>query len=250
MTWHTIGPILAQNHTVIAVDIRGTGQSTIPPITAYDFTASTTAEDLKGVLDFLHINETFLVAHDKGNGQATALAAKYSSMVKRAVFMEYVLPGFGYENSFSPDLGPLSLYQNWQLAFFSVPDAAEYFIRGREREMLAWYFWHASYSGNAAISEDHLDRYTREISKAGFLRSGLEYFANFDADAEFFNKTLRSQPLQQPALVMGGEASFAPVSALRTAWGPALRQATYDVVPKAGHWLGECYLKMSVGASK
>lgn len=190
--WRTIGPILAQNYTVVAVDIRGMGQSTIP--SSHDFPSATASEDLKGVPDFLIINQTYLVAHDKGNGQSAALNAKYRSLVKRAAYTEYVLPGFGYERVFSPELGVTGLYQNWQLAFFSVPDAAQYFTQGQEKQMLAWYFWHASYSGNSVISQDYLDRYTREISKAGYLRSGLEYFNTAEDDAVFFNSTFIRRP--------------------------------------------------------
>ena len=207
----------------------------------YDFTSSTAAEDLKGILDFLNINQTYLVAHDKGCGQSAALAAKYPSIVKRAVFAEYPLPAFGYENTQPYELNN-TLYQNWQLAFFSVPDAAQYFIQGREKEMLAWYFFHSAYAGNAVISDDDLDYLTREISKPGFLRSGLEYFATTYADAMFFNSTIRNHPLEMPMLVLGGEASFAPVSLLRGTWGPVGTDVSYDVVPKAGHWIGESLL--------
>ena len=212
------------------------GESTIP--SSYDFTSATASEDLKGVLDFLNISQTYLVAHDKGNGLAAALNAKYRSLVKRAVYSEYALPGFGYEKIFSAELGVTGLYQNWQLAFFSVPDAAQYFIQGREKQMLAWYFWHSSYSGNSVISQDYLDRYTREISKPGYLRSGLEYFNTTEKDAVFFNSTLGVQPLENPALVLGGESSLAPVATIEAFWGPVLTNPSYDIVPKAGHWLG------------
>jgi hypothetical protein len=49
--------------------------------------------------------------------------------------------------------------------------------------MLAWYFYHASYSGNSVFTQDMLDRYITEISKPGFLRSVLGYF-----DAETVGK--------------------------------------------------------------
>ena len=238
LTFHTIGPILAQNYTVIAVDLRGAAQSTIPR--DGDYTSETVSEDLKGVLDFLNITQAYVFGHDKGCGPVAALTAKYSSLVKRVGFSEYLLPGFGYESAWDP-APAWDLYQNWQLAFFSVPDAAQYFIQGREKEMLAWYFFHASYSGNSAISTDHLDRYTREISKPGFLRSGFEYFATntVTKDAVFFNSTIRTSPLKQPMLVLGGEASLAPVAFEKTLWGHVGNQITYDLIPKAGHWIGK-----------
>jgi pimeloyl-ACP methyl ester carboxylesterase len=169
LTWHTIGPILAQNYTVIAPDNRGSGDSSLSPTNNY--TAAAAGSDLKAVLDYLNITRTHVFAHDKGVGLATSLAIEHPDVVERILLAEYPLPGFGY----SPNVTSRNLYQNWQLAFFAVPDAAEFFISGREKQMLSWYFFHASYSGTASVSEDHLTRYTNEISKPGFLRSGMVF---------------------------------------------------------------------------
>ncbi|KAI9730357.1 MAG: hypothetical protein M1834_005867 [Cirrosporium novae-zelandiae] len=236
LTWHTIGPILAQNYTVIAADNRGCGDSSIPANN--DYTASTAAEDLKGVIDFLNINQTYVLSHDKGVGVAAAFATKYSSTVKRITFIEYPLPGFGYEWVQTPT-ADWDLYSNWQLAFFQVPDAAEFFISGKEKQMLAWYFFHSSYSGNAAISEDHLNQYTTSISKPGFLRSGLGYFGASFKDEAFFNSTIKQTPLSMPVLALGGEASFSPLSLLRSTFADVGTNVTADLIPKAGHWIGD-----------
>ncbi|KAH8821922.1 Alpha/Beta hydrolase protein [Xylogone sp. PMI_703] len=238
LTWHTIGPILAQNYTVIAPDNRGAGDSSIPP--NGDYTAETGAEDLKGVLDFLNITKVYVFSHDKGVGLASALAVKYPSLVKLLGVSEYVLPGYGYE-AWSTPSPTWDLYSNWQLAFFSIPDAAEYFISGRVREMLAWYFFHGSYSGSEAVSEDHLNRYTTQISKPGFLRACMNIFsiATVVADNKFFNQTLRANPLKMPILAMGGEASLAPLSVVNNGWKPVGTNVTTELVPKAGHWLGD-----------
>ena len=213
------------------------GDSSIPA--SNDYSAEAAADDIKGVLDFLNITETYVFGHDKGAGITAALAAKYRSLVKRVGFAEYVLPGYGYEQ-FSAPAPTWSLYSNWQLAFFSVPDAAQFFIQGRESQMLEWYFFHASYSGTAAVSEADLARYTSQISKPGFLRSGLGYFDNaaVAADAAFFNATIAQSKLSQPVLVLGGEASLAPVSLIQQLWGAIGSDFAGELVPKAGHWIG------------
>lgn len=100
LTWQYIGPILAENYTVIAPDNRGAGDSSVPPDGNYS--ASASAQDLKGVLDFLGINQTYVFSHDKGAGFATALALKYPTAVKMLGLSEYVLPGFGYEEAATP----------------------------------------------------------------------------------------------------------------------------------------------------
>ncbi|EOO01300.1 putative soluble epoxide hydrolase protein [Phaeoacremonium minimum UCRPA7] len=236
LTWRIIGPILAENFTVIAPDNRGAGDSSLPPDGNYSATAS--AEDLKGILDFLNITSTYVFSHDKGVGMTYALAAKYPSLVKMMGISEYGLPGFGYEQVAA--LAPYwDLYANWQLSFFAIPDAAEFFIRGREREMLQWYFFHGSYSGPTAFSEDVVSRYATSISKPGFLRAMFGPFDNraITADADFFKGTLGRNPLQMPVLALGGEASFG------AAIGPVFQNVTEnmetDVVPKAGHWIAD-----------
>ncbi|KAF7682248.1 hypothetical protein GT037_001224 [Alternaria burnsii] len=239
LTWHTIGPILAQNYTVIAPDIRGCGDSALP--FSKNYTAAAAGTDLKAILDYLNITSTYVFAHDKGVGLATSLAIEHPSVVEAIILAEYALPGYGYPTQVTSS----SLYQNWQLAFFAVPDAAEFFIQGREKQMLSWYFFHASYSGTAALSEDHLQRYTNEISKPGFLRSGMEYFAAAWDDEAYFTSVFGSgKRLQMPLLVLGGEASFSPATLLEEIWSQISNDFVAEAIPKAGHWIGENLLFM------
>lgn len=236
LTWHTIGPILAEHFTVIAPDNRGAGDSSLPPDGNY--TAAASAGDLKGVLDFLNISSAYVFSHDKGVGMAVALAAANPGLVKRLGVAEYPLPGFGYEQAQAPQ--PYwDMYANWQLAFFSVPDAAEFFIRGREREMLEWYFFHGSYSGNEGFEDGMAERYAKSIGKPGFLRAMLGPFDNkaVAEDAKFFKGVFAEGRLKMPVLALGGEASFG--TSIKRAFEPVTEKLEPDVVPKAGHWIGE-----------
>ncbi|KAI0169960.1 putative hydrolase [Hypoxylon sp. FL1284] len=238
LTWQFIGPILAQNYTVIAPDNRGAGDSSIPPDGNYSATAS--AADLKGVLDFLNVSSAYVFSHDKGVGMAVALAAQHPGLVRRLGVCEYVLPGFGYEDAVAP--GPYwDLYQNAQLALFQVPDFAEFLMTGREKRFLEWYFFHSSYSGPTAFSEDTVNRYATSISTPGFLRAMYGPFstASIVADASFFRGSLGPDPLAMPVLAMGGEANFGIEGILDQLFGPVAKDLETDVVPKAGHWVAD-----------
>ncbi|CAJ2501860.1 Uu.00g047130.m01.CDS01 [Anthostomella pinea] len=238
LTWQFIGPILAQNYTVIAADNRGAGDSSIPPDGNYSATAS--AGDLKGVLDFLNISSTYVFAHDKGVGVAAALAVQNPGLVKMLGLAEYVLPGFGYEAVSTP--APYwDLYQNPQLAIFQVPDLAEFLIAGKEKGFLEWYFYHGSYAGVTAFTEDTVNRYASSISKPGFLRAMLGPFvtASITADSSFFKGTLGSAPLGMPVLGMGGEASFGIEANLHQVFDPIATDLEIAIVPKAGHWIAD-----------
>lgn len=241
LTWREVGPLLAENFTVIAPDNRGAGDSSIPPDGNYS--SSVSADDLKGVLDSLNITSAYVFSHDKGVGMATALAIKYPSLVKKLGVGEYAYPGYGYETAANP--APYwDLYGNPQLAFFQVPDLAEFLISGKEKLFLEWYFYHGSYSGASSIPEDIVNQYTSSIAKPGFLRAMLGPFSSqtVAADAAFFTSAFQKKKLSMPLLGLGGEASFGIPSVLKQIFSPASDNLEVDVVPKAGHWIGAYYM--------
>lgn len=230
-TWTHIGPILTEKYTIIAPDNRGMGESSLAA--SGNYTAAAGAQDHLALLNFLNISKAYVFAHDKGVGLGASLAFERPNRVAKLVLAEYVLPGYGYPTSVTST----NPYMNWQLAFFAVPDAAQYFIQGREKEMLAWYFWHASYSGNSGVSNDLLETYTRSISKLGFLRAGLSYFGAAFEDEKYFTAQVNKSKLHMPVLAMGGEASFAPEGALRSSFAGVADDLSTFVIPKAGHWI-------------
>jgi pimeloyl-ACP methyl ester carboxylesterase len=63
--------------------------------------------------------------------------------------------------------------------------------------------------------------------------------ASTNADNAFFTKAFANSTLQMPLLALGGEASLAPVSVLKQLWGNIGHNATYDIIPKAGHWIAD-----------
>lgn len=232
LMWHTIGPILAERFTVIAPDQRGVGMSTITP-GGYDKT--TMAKDIIGLLDKLGIQEFFLVGYDLGCGTAAAIARDYPQRVHRIAFMEFGLAGFGYEKFMMPS-PEWTLNSNWHLALFTVPDAAEWMLRGQERELLAWFFYHFAHSGNMSVSPEHFEAYVREIAKPGALRAGINYYAAVWQDAKD-NAVIKEKPLPMPALAVGGEASAGPFGEML--WKPVAPNLVSKSIPKAGHWLGD-----------
>ncbi len=116
-----------------------------------------------------------------------------------------------------------------------MPEAAEWLCRARERELLAWFFWHLSYAGGQ-VSPEHFEEYVRQISKPGALRAGIEYYAAVWQDGRD-NAALKGQPIAVPALALGGEASSGPE--LDQIWSAVLANMRTQVIPHAGHWLGD-----------
>lgn len=230
LMWHTVGPMLAEGYCVIAPDLRGAGSSSITP-SGYDKT--TMATDVLGLADSLGCDEFYLVGYDLGAGVAAALARQQPKRVRRMAVMEFGLAGFGFEQAMVPQ-PDWTLYSNWHLSLFSVPDAALWLLTGRERELLSWFFYHASYKGNAGIDPSHFDAYVMELVKPGALRAGIGYYASVWQDAKD-NASLATTPLAMPVLALGGEASAGPF--IDQIWSPVATDLTFENIPKAGHWL-------------
>lgn len=147
LMWHTVAPILAKQFTVIAPDLRGAGGSSVPT-SGYD--KKTMANDIREVIDQIGLDQVMVAGYDLGSGVAYALAAGNRELVTKISVAEFGLPGFGYETMLTPTKD-WNAGSNWHLGFFTVPQVAETFMRGRERELLAWFFWHLS-NNEAAVS--------------------------------------------------------------------------------------------------
>jgi pimeloyl-ACP methyl ester carboxylesterase len=224
--WRTIIPALAERYTVIAPDQRGAGGSSIP---AGGYDKRTMADDVRQLVRHLGHDRVHLVGFDLGGGTAYAYASRYPDEVRSLAVLEYAPAGFGYEAG----LTAAPENENWQLAFFTNPDVAVQFIQGRERELLAWYFWHWSYDPDAVGMAD-FELYVRQLQKPGALRAGFSYFASVWTDMAH-NREHAARKLPMPVLALGGERGAGEYPLM------AMRQLAADVrggvIPRAGHWL-------------
>lgn len=225
----TMRALAASGYRAIAVDQRGMGGSDIPQ-GGYD--KRTLAGDVLAVLDALQIASATVVGYDHGGGTALALAYEQPSRVERLALIEYAPPGFGYEMGLTATPGNI----NWQLAFFTHPDVAVHFIAGKERELLAWYFWHWAHDPDAVDQAD-FEVYVRQLQKPGALRGGFMHFASVFEDMALFKAWAAAGKLAMPTLGVGGDAAAGVYGEL------ALKALATDVsgavIPRCGHWVAE-----------
>lgn len=228
--WRATMQALAEaGFCAVAIDQRGCGGSDIPP---GGYSKASLAGDAIAVMDALGIQSARVVGYDHGGGTALALAFLAPERVERLAVIEYAPPGFGYEAGLVAAPGNI----NWQLAFFTHPDVAVQFISGKERELLAWYFWHWAYNPDA-VSQAEFEIYVRQLQKPGALRGGMMHFASVFEDTELFKGWAATRRLQMPVMGIGGEAAAGGYAEM------ALRafsdKVSGAVIPKAGHWIAE-----------
>jgi haloacetate dehalogenase len=119
LEWHKIAPMLTKNYTVVATDLRGYADSSIPEdgINHYDYSKRATAQDQVEVMEQLGFKSFSVAAHDRGARVGHRMALDHPTKVQKLVVMDIVPTHKLYA---STDKEFASAYWHW---FFLIQDA-------------------------------------------------------------------------------------------------------------------------------
>jgi pimeloyl-ACP methyl ester carboxylesterase len=223
--WRPILPLLAEKFTVIAPDLPGIGDSSIP---ADKIDMITSAERIHTLLRSLKIEKAHVVGHDIGLMVAYAYAARFPSETEKLVVMDAFLPGVpGWE----------AIYNNpniWHFRFNG--EYPEALVKGRERIYFE-YFWNVFAADKTrSIPEAERKAYTEAYSKPGRMGAAWAYFASWPQLAKDFAQ-LSQTKLTMPVLSIGGEKSLG--NELAEQMKLVATDVTVVVLKDTGHWILE-----------
>jgi pimeloyl-ACP methyl ester carboxylesterase len=232
--WRKVMPALAEQYTVIAPDLRGSGGSDAPA-TGYD--KASLAEDIHQLLLALgHAGEVSVVGHDIGGTVAYAYVAAHRDSVRSLTVIE------------APQIDE-SLYQFpsvtpagpgfWNFGFFMLDNGLpERIVTGREDTWIAGFVdWLEVVKG--AVDPDAVAEYAAHLRRPGHLGASYAYFRTFHGDADATIRH-RETPLAMPVLAIGGDGDGD--GALGQAIPDQMQQYAGDVtgaVFPCGHWVAE-----------
>lgn len=128
-TWDPLVPMLAQGHTVVAVDLRGHGESPTGP--AYDL--ETMAGDVQALLAELGVEDAVLVGHSLGGTVVTAAASSFGT-ARGVVNVDQPLALAGFQEGLR-QLEPMLRgdHATFEAAITAVFDAMAGALTGDER---------------------------------------------------------------------------------------------------------------------
>ena len=223
--WRPLFPGLANNHTVIAPDLRGFGNSSVPES---GYTKKEMAQDIHALVGSLGYSKVKIVGHDIGLMVAYAYAAQYPAEVDRIVLMDAFLPGVG-------DWKSVWLLRDlWHFHFYGKTPLA--LVQGRERIYFE-HFWN-DFAADPAKSIPEKDRkfYARAYAQPGHMKAGFEVFRAFEKDADDFAGFAKTK-LPMPMLVLSGEKAG---GVFLIEQGKLVATNVDGVIVKgSGHWLME-----------
>jgi pimeloyl-ACP methyl ester carboxylesterase len=221
--WAPVMPALAQNHTVIAFDLPGLGNSSIPT-SGYDKT-TTAARIREGVRKLGFTGQVSILAHDMGSLVAYPYARDFPTEVSRLAVLETPLSGFGLENFYGV---------SWHLGFNQTAAPVPETIMDNDDvpTYLGWLFSGAH----------HPDRIPQQVffdaySSGNRRTAGYNYYRAFTADGAENQAKAPGHHLQMPVLAMGAEFAFGPFVA--QSFSQVADDVRSVIAPDSGHWIAE-----------
>lgn len=167
--FHKVIPLLAQSHRVIALDLRGFGDSDCAD---GDFTSAIAALDLHGLITALGLGPVHLVAQDISGAAAFRLAATYPEDVLSFTAIEMGLAGFGLEN-----LADVAKGGAWHIGVMAAPGIPEMLLAGRESAFLGQFMFPAMCATANAITETDVAEFARGYARPGGWRGASGLYA-------------------------------------------------------------------------
>jgi pimeloyl-ACP methyl ester carboxylesterase len=223
--WTPLLPQLGEKFTVIAPDLPGIGDSSIP---AEGLDMKTAAKRIHALARSLGVEKARVVGHDIGLMVAYAYAAQFPAEVEKLVVMDAFLPGVD---------GGDAVYNNpglWHFRFHGETPAA--LVRGRERMYFDYYWNEFAADKTRSLSEADRKAYTEAYARPGRMKAGWSYFASFPQTAKDFAQ-LSQTKLTMPVLSIGGEKSLGEV--LGQQMKVVASDVTVVVLKNTGHWILE-----------
>ncbi len=232
--WVPVFPMLAERFTVIAPDLPGIGDSSIP---ADGLDMKTAAIRIHELVKSLGVTKARVVGHDIGLMVAYAYAAQFPAETEKLVLMDAFLPGVG---------GWEPIYNSpnyWHFRFHGpTPEAL---VKGREDVFFA-YFWNdLAADKNHSLPAADRKAYVAAYSRPGRMKAAWEYFVSFMQASKDFEEMAKTR-LTMPVLSIGGDKS------LGVALGEQVKLVANDVtvvvVKDSGHWIMEEQPKQTMDA--
>jgi pimeloyl-ACP methyl ester carboxylesterase len=216
-TWwayHKIMSALSISYDVIAVDLRGMGNSS-KPANGYD--KKTMAGDIAALVSELNLGSVNVVGHDIGAAVAFSFAANYPELVLKTILIDLLhpeesveqfplIPAYGTFDG--KTLNPSSPYL-WWWSFLQVKRLPEQLMAGRSHLLYEWFF-NNTLANTQAISEFDRSVFYHHYSNEDDIRSSNAWFQEFSKDIADQKKY---PILKTPVLGIGG-GSFGWMSAI------------------------------------
>lgn len=205
-TFRKLIPLLATQHRVFAVDLRGFGDSAQAD---GEHSSPIAAADLEALIVSLDIGPVHLAGQDISGPTTYRLAASKPELVQSYAAIETGLPGFGLEM-----LADVTHGGAWHIGVLAAPGIPEMLLAGREHALLADYAFPSLTVTADAFSADDIAEFVRTYARPGGFSGAAGLYRSLLTEGEEI-RAIASRKLEMPVFAVGGFSGEFTASAMR-----------------------------------
>lgn len=191
---------LSQNYYVVAMDLRGYGESEkLPDLKSY--VNKELVQDINALIDHFGKPNAVLIGHDWGGIFASELAAEYPSKVSHLVIINAPYKG-AYLEALKSNLG--QFFKSWYVFFFQLKYLPELTMIARDLASLEQVYKNPK-TKQSIITQDELEAYKYTFSRPGAFTSAINlYRAQRFNEVDIFGTNIKK--IKPPIMVIWGES--------------------------------------------
>ena len=234
--WRRIWPALAERHRVIAVDLRGYGDSAKPAgVEGYD--KGTMAADVRALVQHLGLRRFLLIGHDRGGRVARRYALDYPDDLAGVALLDILPVEYVYDHYTAAEIAR----RYWHWVFQIVPELPERLIAGHEEAYLEQFF-----NRTPGLLEQMRADGSWAAYRTAFLRPGAvaamlnDYRAAYAVDVPRYRaERVAGTRLTVPTLLLWGENGNLASRPALDVWREVADDVHGFAIPDCGHYLPE-----------
>ena len=235
ITWRNVIPHLEEHYKIVAVDLRGYGDSDKPE-GIRNYTNKLMSSDIAGILAELKLTSAYVVGHDRGARVARRMAYDYPELINRLALIEIMPMEYVYSLSAEE-----AAKKYWHWVFQVVSDLPETLISGKEEEYLKFLLSRGDGLFERLNSDGSWEEYLSHWKKPGAVKAALsDYRASYKFDLPEYQEMVESEDkLNIDTLLLwaeNGNLSGLPVEEI---WKQSINNVTGYELKNCGHYLLE-----------
>lgn len=235
-TWRYVIPYLMKDHLVIAVDLRGYGDSDKPTGTkGYD--KSTMASDIHELIKQLNLENITIVGHDRGARVARRFALDYPDKVVGIGLIDILPMEYLYDELTASEAAK----KYWHWTFHLVPDLPEALIQGKEETYLEFLFRRAPGLLSLLQSDGSWEEYLRVWKQPETFRAALsDYRATHEIDLPHYREeNAAGKIIKTPTFLLWGENGNLAGQPVLDIWKNTVLHVQGEQLANCGHYVPE-----------
>jgi haloacetate dehalogenase len=237
LMWRLVIPSLAEKYFVVAVDLRGYGDSEKPHKDA-GHDQGTKAADIHALTSHLGLERAVMVGHDRGGRVARRYALDYPGDLSGVALLDILPSEYVYDELTAAE----AAQRYWHWIFQIVPDLPEQLIAGNEDAYLERFFGRTPGFLDRLREDGAYGEYRRAFLQPGAVAAALQdYRDTFDVDVPRYRAEREAgRKVTVPTLLLWGDRGNLAGQPVQNVW----RQVADDIagafeIPDCGHYLPE-----------